>query len=133
MHPRKRLSIKSATVAGIAASAPCWGLQVSFSIQRQPRRSYTASTLNISSITGQASCLSLGRWRALRFIITPVAMQTVALIALGAGGKALFRGSRALGGTRYATRCLQVSHRVMHAGGALSPKVILVAGAMAAA
>ena len=43
MHPTKRLSVKSATVAGIAVSA-LWGLQVSLSIQRQPTRSCTART-----------------------------------------------------------------------------------------
>ena len=38
--------------------APCWGLQVSLSTQRQPRRSCTASTLNIRPVAlpGQASC-----------------------------------------------------------------------------
>ena len=77
--------------------APCWGLQVSLSIQRQPRRSYIASTLNIRPVAwrGPASCSGLVRWRALRSVITPVAMQMVASIALGCGGKGLFRGSRA--------------------------------------
>ena len=69
--------------------ASCWGFQVSLSIQRQPRLSCTASTLNIlpAALPGQASCLSLGRWRAPRSIITPAAMQMVASIALEAGGK----------------------------------------------
>ena len=96
MHPGKRLSIKSATAAGIATSV-LWDLQASLSIQGQPRRSCIANTSVIPPIAlpGQASCLSLVPWRALRSIITPVAMQMVASIALGAGGKGLFRGSRA--------------------------------------
>jgi hypothetical protein len=55
--------------------ASCWGLQVSLSIQRQPRRSCTASTLNIrpAALPGQASCSGLVRWHALRSVITPVA------------------------------------------------------------
>ena len=73
MYLRKRLSIKSGTVAGIAASA-CWGLQVSLSIQRPPRRSCIARTSVIPRIAlqGLASCSGLVRWRALRFVITPV-------------------------------------------------------------
>jgi hypothetical protein len=75
MHPRKRLSIKSATVAGMLL-ASCWGLQVSLSIQRQPRRSCTANTSVIPPIASQglASCLGLVRWHALRSVITPVAI-----------------------------------------------------------
>lgn len=74
--------------------ASCWGLQVSLSIQRQPRRSCTASTLNIRKVAlpGPASCSGLVRWRALRSVITPVAMQMAASIALGCGGKECFAG-----------------------------------------
>ena len=36
---------------------------------------------------GQASCSGPVRWRAQRSVITPVAMQMVASIALGRGGK----------------------------------------------
>ena len=55
--------------------ASCWGLQVSLSIQRQPRRLCTANTSVIPPIAsqGQASCSGLVRWRALRSVITPVA------------------------------------------------------------
>ena len=65
MHPRKRLSIKSATVGGIAASV-LLGLQGSLSIQCQPRRSCTANTSVIPPIASQglASCSGLVRWRA---------------------------------------------------------------------
>ena len=92
MHPTKRLSIKSATVAGIVASS-LLGLAGITSIQRQPRRSCTASTLNIrpAALPAQASCLGLVRWHALRCVITLVAMQTAASIALECGGKGFFR------------------------------------------
>ena len=74
MHQTKRISIKSATVAGIASSA-LWALQVSPSIQRQPTRSCTALTRAIpeGALPAQASCSGRVPLRALRFVITPEA------------------------------------------------------------
>ena len=74
MHPRKRHPIKSATVAGIAAR-PVGACRSSLLIQRQPKPSYTARTSVIPPIASQglASCSGFVRWRALRFVITPVA------------------------------------------------------------
>ena len=74
MHPRKRLSIKSATVAGIAASV-LLGL-AGLTLNPAPAKAVVyASTLNIrpAALPGQASCSGLVRWRALRSVITPVA------------------------------------------------------------
>ena len=44
-----------------------------------------------AALPGQASCLGLVRWRALRSVITLVANETVASIALECGGKGSFR------------------------------------------
>ena len=48
----------------------------------------------MGALPAQASCLGLVRWHALRCVITPVAMQTAASIALECGGKALVCGTR---------------------------------------
>ena len=73
MHPRIFRSSQR-LLPGLLL-APCWGLQLSRSIQRQPRRSCTANTSVIPPIASQglASCYGLVRWRALRSVITPVA------------------------------------------------------------
>ena len=74
MHPWKRLSIKSRPLQELLP-APCWDLQVSLSLQRQPRRSCTASTSAILPVAwrGPASCSGLVRWRAPRSVIMPAA------------------------------------------------------------
>ena len=55
--------------------APCWGLQVSPSIRRQPKRSCTARTRVIpgGALPGQASCSGRVLWRVLRSVTMPVA------------------------------------------------------------
>ena len=75
MYPRKRLSIKSATVAGIAASV-LLGL-AGLTLNPEPAKAVVyCSTSVIPPIAwrGPASCSGLVRWRALRSIITPVAI-----------------------------------------------------------
>ena len=94
MHPRKRLSIKSATVAGIAASA-LLGL-AGLTLNPAPAKAVVYCQYvgyPPVALPGQASCSGLVRWRALRSVITPVATEMVASIALGRGGKALVCGS----------------------------------------
>ena len=58
MHPGGSVFRSSQRLLPGLLLAPCWGLPVSLSIQRQPRRSCTASTLNIRwvALPGQASC-----------------------------------------------------------------------------
>ena len=74
MHPRKRLSIKSATVAGIAASA-LLGL-AGLTLNPAPAKAVVYCQyvdIRWVALPGQASCSGLVRWRALRSVITPVA------------------------------------------------------------
>ncbi|MGY3584121.1 hypothetical protein ACVIGB_006820 [Bradyrhizobium sp. USDA 4341] len=82
MHPR--LAIKSATVAGIAASA-LFGL-AGLTLNPVPANAVVYCQV---ALPGLASCYGLVRWRARRSGTTPVAMQMVAPTALGHGGKAL--------------------------------------------
>ena len=74
MYPSKRLSIKSATVAGFAASA-LLGL-AGLTLNPAPAKAvvYCTHTSVIPPIASQglASCSGLVRWRALRSVITPV-------------------------------------------------------------
>jgi hypothetical protein len=85
MHRTKSLSTRSS----------CWRLQVSLSVQRRLGPWFTASTWRIRPVAwrGPASCSGLVQWRALRSVITPVAMQMAASIALGCGGKASASGA----------------------------------------
>ena len=59
----------------VSLLASCWGLQVSPSIQRQPKRSCTAHTRVIpgGALPARASCSGLVRWRVLRSVTMPVA------------------------------------------------------------
>ena len=74
MHPRKRLSIKSATIAGIAASA-LLGF-AGLTLNPAPANAVVYCTyvgIRSGALPEQASCSGHVRWRALRFVITPVA------------------------------------------------------------
>ena len=74
MHPKKRLSITSATVAGIAASV-LLGL-AGVTLNPAPAHAVVYCTyvaIPPVALPGLASCSGLGRWRALRCVITPVA------------------------------------------------------------
>ena len=75
MHPRKRLSIKSATVAGIAASV-LLGL-AGLTLNPAPAKAVVyCQYVGYPPVAwrGPASCSGLVRWRALRSVITPVAI-----------------------------------------------------------
>ena len=74
MHPRKRLSIKSATVTGIAASA-LLGL-AGLTLNPAPAKAVVYCqyvSYPAGCVARPASCSGLVRWRALRSVITPVA------------------------------------------------------------
>ncbi len=74
MHPRKRLSIKSATVAGIATSI-LLGL-AGLTLNPAPAKAvaYCEYVGYPAHCVALASCYGLVRWRALRSVITPVAI-----------------------------------------------------------
>ena len=75
MHSRKHLSIKSATVAGIAASV-LLGL-AGLTLNPAPAKAVVYCEYvgyPAHCVQGQASCSGLVRWRALRSVTTPVAI-----------------------------------------------------------
>ena len=74
MHPRKRLSIKSATVAGIAASALLGLAGVTFNPAPANAVVYcTYEGYSGGALPGQASCSGRVPWRVLQSVTMPVA------------------------------------------------------------
>jgi hypothetical protein len=71
MHPRKRLSIKSAIVAGIAASV-LLGLAGATSARAVVYCQYVV--IRTVALLGPASCFTLVRWRTLRSGTMPAAI-----------------------------------------------------------